>query len=167
MIGRQTPRQQPIHLLRPWAINIMCTQTSFHMSHRYLLIKSSQSCSCRSGSIPMYQYHIGLYLFQYITHTGQHTSGHIIQILSLLHDIQIIIRFDVEYLQHLIQHFPMLSGYAHHSLYPFWLFLEFFHQRSHLDCLRTGAEDQHHFPHISSVYNFFFISHQAYFTKWI
>ena len=167
MIGSNTSGNLSVHFLRPWTVNIVCPKSCLDMPHRNLLIKSGQ-CRCRGSSrIPMNQNNIRSCFLQYIPHTSQHPCRNIVQILSLLHDIQIIIRFDVEYLQHLIQHFPMLSGYAHHSLYPFWLFLEFFHQRSHLDCLRTGAEDQHHFLHISSVYNFFFISHQAYFTKWI
>ena len=85
-----------IHLLRPWAIDIVRTQTSFNMSDRDLLIECRKSRSRRSRCITMDQHDIWTRISKYITHACKHTGRHIIKVLSLLHDVQIIIRSDFE-----------------------------------------------------------------------
>ena len=57
----------------------------------------------------MNQYNIRLTLLEYISHTRQDTDGHICQILNLLHDIEVNIRFDIKYIKNLVEHFTMLT----------------------------------------------------------
>jgi hypothetical protein len=91
---------------------VVGTQARFYMTYRDLLIESCECGGSRSGCVTVHQYHIRFRLVQHITHPGQHTGGYIIQILPLLHDVQVIIRLDIEYLQHLIEHFTMLPRHA-------------------------------------------------------
>ncbi len=44
----------------------------------------------------MHQHDIGLTFLKYITHTCKDTRCHVIQILTLFHDIQIIVRLHVK-----------------------------------------------------------------------
>ena len=92
----------PIHFLRPRTIDISRTQTRFHMSYRYLLIKCSKCSRSRSSGITMYQNNIRLHLVQNITHTEQNTGSNIIQILIMFHYIQIIIGRYMEQSQYLV-----------------------------------------------------------------
>ena len=41
MIRRNPSRHQPVHLLRPWTVDVPRPQSGFHMPHRYLLIERS------------------------------------------------------------------------------------------------------------------------------
>ena len=96
----------------------------------------------------MNKHHIRFHLLQHITHSRKHTSRHIIQILTLLHDIQIIIRTDIKNFKNLVQHLTVLTRNTHHSLKIVTPLLKLLHQRSHLYCLRACPEDKHHFFHI-------------------
>ena len=95
----------------------------------------------------MDQHHIWLALFEHVTHTGEHAGGDIVQVLSLLHNVEIIVRLHLEYLEHLVQHLAVLTGHTHNCLKIFRIFLELLHQRAHLDGLWPGSEDKHYFFH--------------------
>ena len=49
--------------------------------------------------------------------------------------------------QDLVQHFPVLPGDADNRP-EFTASLQFLYNRTHLDCLRTGAENQHDLFHM-------------------
>ena len=102
-------RQFPVHLFWEGRILVPGTEPRFHMAYRDLLVERSQRPYKGSGGIPMDQDQIRLCLFQDFFQTHQGTAGHIIQSLACGHDVQIIIRFDLEQIQHLIQHFPVLG----------------------------------------------------------
>src|SRR3990172_6927228 len=44
-----------VHFLRPRRIQIVCSQSSLHMSYRYARIKCSQSTGKTCGRVPLYQ----------------------------------------------------------------------------------------------------------------
>ena len=76
-----------------------------------------------------------------IPHARQDPGRNVIQILPSFHDVQVIIRLDIKYVQDLIQHLPMLPCHANNCVKLLWMPLEFLHQRTHLNCLRTRPED--------------------------
>ena len=111
------------------------------MTYGYLLIKSSQ-CGCHARSrIAVNQHEVRLRLLQDRTHSGQHTGGYVIEVLSLFHDIQIVIRMNIENMQHLIQHLPMLPGNTYDRIENVGILLELLDKRSHFDGLWTSAEN--------------------------
>ena len=95
----------------------------------------------------MDQDHIRLALLEHVAHAGKHAGSDIVQVLPLLHDIQVIIRLHIEDAQHLIQHLPMLPSHAHDRLKFLRILLELFHQRAHLNGLRAGSENEHYCFH--------------------
>ena len=152
MIGRNTPGYLTVHFFGPRTVYIMCTQSGFNMPYGDLLVKSRQCSGCRGCSISMNQYYIRMNFFQDITHTQQYSGSNVVQILSLLHDIQVIIRLDIENMENLVKHFTVLSGYANQCFKLMRSFLELFHQRGHFYSFWTCSKNQKNSFHISIIY---------------
>ena len=147
IVGGNASGNLPVHLLGPRAIDVVSPEAGLDMTHRNLLIESGEGGSGACGRVSMDQDHIRLALLEHIAHAGKHTGSHIVKILSLLHDIQIIIRLHLEDAQYLIQHLPMLPSHTHNRLKLLRILLELLHQRAHLDGLGAGSEDKHYFLH--------------------
>ena len=135
-----TPGNLAVHLLRPRAIDIVCAQTRFNVSNWNLLVECRQRRRRAGGGIAMDKHNIGLCFLEDIPHPNQHSRSHVIQVLPLLHYIEIIIRLHFEYPQHLVQHLPMLPRHAHDGPKVLRILLELLHQRTHLNRLRPGPE---------------------------
>ena len=119
----------------------MCAEPSFYVSYWNLSIECSKGSSGRSCGISVDKYNIRLALFEHITHTVKDADSHIGQILPLFHDIQVNVWLNIEYFQHLIEHFTMPTCYTHDCFKLFCVLLELFYQRAHFDGLWTGYED--------------------------
>ena len=148
VIGSNTTRNLAVHLFRPWAIYIMCAKSCLHVSYWNLCIEGGKGGSGRSCGISVNKYNIRLALFEHITHTVKDADSHIGQVLTLLHDIQVNIWLDIKYLEHLVEHFTMLTCYAHDGFKLFCPLLEFLNQRTHLNSFGTSTEDKHYCFHI-------------------
>src|SRR5574344_1413792 len=96
----------------------------------------------------MNKHYIRLALLEHVTHSVEDTYSHICQVLTLLHDVQVNIRLDIEYFEHLIEHFTMLTCYAYDGSKFLVSLLEFLNQRTHLNSFGTSAEDKHYCFHI-------------------
>ena len=94
----------------------------------------------------MYQYDIRLNLLQGGFDTVENIGRNVKQCLLVLHNRQVIVRNDMEGLQHLIQHLTMLTCNTNDCLYipPC---LQLVDQRTHFYCFRSSAENQHDFFH--------------------
>ena len=119
----------------------------FHMADRDLAVECSYRRSHRSSCISMNKDDIRLRFIQHIAQPKEYTGSHVVQVLTLLHDVQVIIRIHSENLQHLIQHLPMLPRYADYCLECFRMLLELLDQRAHLNGLRAGSENKHYLLH--------------------
>ena len=76
-----------------------------------------------------------------IAHPCQHAGGNIIEILTLFHDVEVIIRHNIKQLKHLVKHFTMLSGYSNYGFECIGMLFKFLYQGSHFNCFRSGTED--------------------------
>ena len=147
IICSDTSSYQSVHLFWPWAIYIASTQTSLNMRNRYLMIESSK-CSCGTGScISVYKQYVWYTRLENITHTKQYARGDIIQILSLLHNIQVEVGLYIEKRKNLIKHFSMLTCDTHYCFEFFFMCLKRLHQRCHLYSLRAGSKHKHYLFH--------------------
>src|SRR3712207_8283719 len=61
----------------------------------------------------MNEYDIWSALLEDVTKSGKDACGYIGEILTLLHDIEVVIRLHIENLENLIKHFAMLTSNAH------------------------------------------------------
>ena len=82
-----------------------------------LLIEASKSRHERGGGIAVNENHVGLHLVQHRTDAIQNIGRNIEQRLPCLHNGQIIVRNDLERIQHHIQHLAVLTGYANNRFY--------------------------------------------------
>ena len=119
----------------------MCAQTSLYMPHGDLRIKCSKCGGSRRGGVSMNQHDIGSANLKHIPHSCKHTGGNIIQVLPLLHDVEVVVRLHIKYGQHLVEHFSMLTSNANNSFEIYCVLLELFYQWTHLDGLRTSAKN--------------------------
>ena len=92
----------------------------------------------------MHEHHVGFDLSEHVAHAQEHTASHVVEILSWLHNIQIVIRGDAEYLKHLVKHLAMLACHADTCLERI-VFFKFQHEWSHLDSFGSCAENKHYF----------------------
>ena len=88
---------------------------------------------------------IGLHRVEYVAHTRQHAGGNVVEVLPLLHDVEVVVGRDVEDAQHLVEHFAVLSRNAHDGFEFRRVSPEFLDHRRHFYRLRSRAENQHHF----------------------
>ena len=147
VVGGDAPGDLPVHLLRPGAVDVVGAEARFDMAHGDLLVERGERSRRAGGRVAMDQDHIWLHLRKHIAHPREHPRRHIIQVLPLLHDIQVEVRLHLEDPQHLVQHLPMLPRHAHDRLKLLRILLELLHQRAHLDGLRPGPENEHDFFH--------------------
>ena len=124
VVSSNTACNLAVHLLRPRAIDVMRTQTSLHMTNRNLLVEGCQGSSCAGSGIAMHQHYIGFALVEHIAHTREHTCCDIVEVLPLLHDVQVIIRLHVKDGEYLVQHFTVLTRHANNRFKLTGMFLE-------------------------------------------
>ena len=74
----------------------------------------------------MHQDYIGLALLEHVAHSGEYAGGDVIQVLSLFHDVQVKIRRDLKYTEHLVQHLAVLPDYTRYCLKLIWMLLDSF-----------------------------------------
>ncbi len=125
----------------------MRPQPRLDVPHGYLLIEGSHGGGHRRGSVTMHKHDVRMSLLQHIAHLEQHLSRHVVKVLSLAHDVEVILRTDAEDAEHLVEHLTVLAGHADYRLEVFGVVLEGLHQWCHLDGFRPCAEDEHHFLH--------------------
>ena len=100
----------------------------------------------------MYKYHIRTALLEHITKSSEDTCSNIGEVLTLLHDVEVVVRLDIEDGEHLVEHFAMLTGDAHDGFELSISLLKFLHKRTHLNGLGTSAKNEHYFLHIGILY---------------
>ena len=88
---------------------------------------------------------------QHALEAQEDVAGDVEQVLPGLHDVEVVLGHDVEQLEHLVQHFAVLCGHAHHGFNLASSGLQALHQRRHLDGFGAGAENDHDF-HCSAFF---------------
>ena len=86
------------------------------MTYRDLEIETRQCCYESGAGVPVNQHYIREDFFQHTFDSEQNIRCDIKKCLSILHNVQIIIRDDSEGIQDLIQHPSMLSRYTDDGL---------------------------------------------------
>ena len=147
MVGRDTSSDLAVHLLGPRTVHIVRAQSCLDMTYRNLLIECGQSGSRGGRRVAVYQHYVRLCFAEDIAHACKYPRRNIIEVLSLFHDVQVVVGYDSENGEYLIEHLPVLPRYAYDRSESFAVLLKLFHQRGHLYRFRTCPENKHDFFH--------------------
>ncbi len=147
MVLRQPGGQLPVHLLGIGRVDIAGTQSCFHVTDVDVLVIRSQRRDEGGRRVALKQHQLGLEFRQYRPNSGKHACGDVVEILITGHDVEVVVRPDLEGVENLVEHHPVLSGHAHPGLEDLPVGIELLYERRHLYRLRPGAENHQDFPH--------------------
>ena len=107
-------------------------------------MKSSERANHRRGGIAVDQYAIRFNRFQDRIEGGEGPCAQGVECLIRHHEIEIVIRHNLEQAQHLVQHAAMLASHAYLRIHARRVCKQL-HEGSHLDRFRTRAENRKDF----------------------
>jgi len=142
-VGQHT-RQFAIGLFGPGRLQVTGTQPGFDVANGHFLVEGGQGGGEGGGGVAMHQDHVRLFFAEHVAQAEQYTGGNVVEVLAWCHDVQVVVRHDIEQVQYLIQHFAVLGGDANAGVDTFCCVQGLDH-RSHLDGFGAGAEDAHDF----------------------
>lgn len=134
-----------VELLGPGAVDVVRAQARLDVPHGDLQVEARECRGEAGRGVPVDQDHVGLLVLENGLELEKHVARHVEQRLSRLHDRQVVVGRHVEDAQDLVEHLTVLAGYGDDGLELIGARLQLVHKRAHLDCLRTGAEDEHYF----------------------
>ena len=118
------------------------------MANRDLQVEARERRRERRSGITVDEHHVGPLGLEHGLELQQHVAGDVEQGLARLHDGQVVVGDDPEHAKHLVEHLAVLAGNGHDRFELLGARLQLVDERTHLDCLRSGAEDEHHFSPI-------------------
>ncbi|MNG93490.1 hypothetical protein D3C79_524590 [compost metagenome] len=131
--------QATVAFFGPRRIQVVGAQAGFDVGNRDLLVVGREAGRQGRRRIAVDQDHIRLELCQDRLEPLQDCRGDIGQVLTWLHDVQVIVRRDLEQLQHLVEHLAVLAGHAYARLEAIVL-SQVEGQRCHFDGLWAGTK---------------------------
>ena len=147
--GGQVQRREPadqaaVHLLGPRGLEIAGAQARLDMGDLGFRVKRGQAGGQGGGGVAVDEHPVVAAPFKDFPQAGQNVGGDVGQVLARLHDVEVEIRMDVEQLQHLVEHLPVLGGHANMGFDGLGL-AQRGHHRGHFDGLGAGAEHDKNF----------------------
>ena len=136
-----------VELLRPGAVDIVRAQAGLDVAHGDLQVEACERGGKAGRGVTMYEHDVGPLVLEDRLELEQHVARDVEQRLARLHDRQVVVGRNVEDAQHLVEHLTVLAGHGDDSLELIPARLQLVDERAHLDGLRAGAEDEHHFLH--------------------
>ena len=91
------------------------------MADRHLVIERRKRTGKGGRGITVDEHDVRLCLFEHLIQTVQTLLGDGRQRLTRLHDVQVIIRLNIENIEHLIEHLTVLRGNTHNGFGVFIL----------------------------------------------
>lgn len=134
-----------VKLLRPGTVNVVRAQARLDVAHGDLKVEARERRGEASRGVSVDKNHVGPLVLEEGPELEQHVARHVEQRLARLHDRQVVVGRHVEDAQDLVEHLTVLAGHGDDGLELIGARLQLVHKRAHLDCLRTGAEDEHYF----------------------
>ena len=97
------------------------------MPDSYLVVESGQTGNEGRRRISVDEDDVGLYVLHHAVQPFERSRRHFRQCLAVFHDVQVVIRRNVENIQHLIQHLAVLCCHGDDRFNVFGIFLQFQH----------------------------------------
>lgn len=138
-----------VHFLGPGAEEVVGPEARLDVPYGNLLVECSHGRGHRRRGVPVDQHDVRAALFEDVTHAREDACCDVVQVLSLFHDVKVIVRGDVKDPEHLVQHLAVLSRDTDYGLEILGIFLALLYEGAHFDSLGTCPEHQHNFLHTS------------------
>lgn len=133
-----------VELLGPGAVDVVRAQARLHMAHGDLQVEACERRGETGCGVAVDQDDVGPLFLEDGLELEQYVARHVEQCLARLHDRKVVVGSHVEDAQHLVEHLAVLARHCHDGLELIRACLQLVDERAHLDCLRTGAEDEHY-----------------------
>lgn len=133
-----------VELLGPGAVDVVRAQARLDVAHGDLQVEARERRGEAGRGVAVDQDDVGPLVLEDGLELEQHVASHVEQRLARLHDRQVVVGSHVEDAQHLVEHLAVLARHGHDGLELIRARLQLVDERAHLDCLRTGAEDEHY-----------------------
>ncbi len=138
---RDRAGQTAVDLLRERIRSVVGAQPRFDVPDGDLAVEGREAADERRGRVPLDEHHVRADLAEDMVQCLDGVLRDLGQGLPGAHDVQIVVRRDLEDVQDLIQHLPVLRGRdRHHAKEPLFR-PEADDHRSELDGVGTGPED--------------------------
>lgn len=134
-----------VELLRPGAVDVVRAQAGLDVAHGDLQVEARERGGEAGRGVAVDQDNVGHLVLEDRLELQQHVVSNVEESLARLHDRKVVVGRHVEDAQHLVEHLAVLAGHGHDGLELIRTRLQLVDERAHLDCLRTGAEDEHYF----------------------
>ena len=132
-----------VHFLGERRVFVVRAQARLDVPHGRLMIVGCERARERRRRIAVYEHDIRLLLGQHFVEAVHGLARDVEERLPCRHDIEVIIRLDVEQMQHLIEHLAVLCCHGHHGDNRIRMLLQLQHDWCHLDRLRPRTEHGH------------------------
>ncbi|MNL35908.1 hypothetical protein D3C87_1579670 [compost metagenome] len=136
--------QVPVGFLRPGCTQVTGTQTCLDVADGYLAIEGGEGGNEAGGGVAVYQHDIRMHPLVGFVEMPQQLFGETVEGLALGHHLQVFIDRQLERVEDLLEHFPVLACGADVQGYT-WPIAQDPCQGGHLDGLRTRTENHHDF----------------------
>src|SRR5260370_19763774 len=136
-----------IHFLRKGLPYVAGAQAGLHMSYRNMQIKAGESATQCGGGVALHDHDGRPFGLEHAFESRENPRSRLEQRLARQHEVQIVMGFDVESLEHLVEHLAMLRRDQNADVEAGGMFAKTANHRTELDRLRPGAEDQQDYVH--------------------
>lgn len=151
VVLRHDAQSLTIELFRVRRVDVVGTKTSFDVTNQDLQVEASKCGYKRRRGIAMHQNHIRILGFKHFPNTVEDVRSNVKQSLTVLHDVEIIVRDYIENSQNLVEHLTMLRRNANNSLDTLAC-LELIYEWAHFYCFWPCAKDKHNCFHLITSY---------------
>lgn len=134
-----------VELLRPGAVDIVRAQARLDVAHGDLKVEARERRGEAGRGVAVHEHDIGPFVLEDRLELEQHAARNVEQRLAGLHDLKVVVGSNAEDAQHLVEHLAVLARHGYDCLELIRTCLQLVDERAHLDCLRSGAEDEHDF----------------------
>ena len=143
--GRNAAREAAVHLLGERRVDVVRTKPRLNVSDGDLMVVCGECAGKGGGRVAVDEDEVGTLLLEHLVDAEHGTRCDVEKGLPRRHDIEVIVRRDVEEVQHLIEHFAMLCRDERPRFDRVRVTHELPDNGGHFDCLGTCAKDRHDF----------------------
>ena len=143
-----------VHLLRPGIVLVERAQARLDVADLPALLEGGEARGHRRRRVALDEHPVGPLLLEDGAQAVDHGDRHVVQRLRVLHHVQVVVRLDLEQVEHLVEHLAVLAGDADPRDELVGAPLELLDHRSELDRLRARAEDRQDLDHVPGFRRF-------------